>query len=158
LATDQRGASITVTHVLTIAITAILVSGLLLAAGTFLDNQRERAVEQNIRVVGERLGDEFVQVDSMMADGGREVRVRTIHLNRLGDQRYTVRLVHEGPAGCPDARPVTDACLVLNTTAPETGYIVELRNRSRVEPSSASGGNIRFVTDSGRISIETGDV
>lgn len=158
LTADRRGASISITHVLTLGITAVLVAGLLLAAGTFLDTQRERAVEQNIRVVGERLADEFVQVDRLLAGGGREAGMRTVHLDRLGDQRYTVQLVHEGTAGCPDTRPVTDACLVLETTAPETTYVVELMNESRVTPSTASGGNVRFVTDGGSISVESGGV
>lgn len=46
LPADDRAVSSAVTHALALGITAILMSGLLIAAGTMLDDQRENSADR----------------------------------------------------------------------------------------------------------------
>ena len=56
---DRRAVSVTITHVLTIGITTILISGLLIGTGTLLDSQKDRATYDEKSTIGDRLAGEI---------------------------------------------------------------------------------------------------
>lgn len=139
---DDRAVSVAVTHVLTIGITTILISGLLLGAGSVLDQQREATTEGELRAIGDRIATDMVTA----ADRGQrtegDVTVRTRYDATMGGG-YTVTLdtreecfAREHAEGCLEVRshgtdaevevPVTvsDAA-IENSTATSGSLVVE---------------------------------
>lgn len=90
---DRRAVSVTITHVLTIGITTILISGLLIGTGTLLDSQKDRATYSEKSTVGDRLASEITSVDqAAQQDPDGEITVRTEHPRQLSGGQYFVTL------------------------------------------------------------------
>ena len=91
---DERAASITLNYVLAIAISAVLVTGLLIAGGNFVEGEQESVVRNELSVVGQRLAADVERVDRMVAAGDG---ITTARLNRslptaAVGERYDVEL------------------------------------------------------------------
>jgi hypothetical protein len=149
---DRRGVSISVTHVLSLGITAVLVTGLLISANAVVSDQQDAAVRQAGSVVGERLADEFEQLDRIAADTGAPATIRTSHPDRIGGVSYRVSLVTTSDPACP-ASPPND-CLVVDPVGSDIDRVVVLNNAVDVRASTAQGGNVRFVYDGSDIRVE----
>lgn len=64
---DRRAVSSVLGYVLTLGITAMLVAGLMMAAGGFVDGQRERVVHSELEVVSERFATDLEHADRLAA-------------------------------------------------------------------------------------------
>lgn len=64
---SDRAVSVTVGYVMTLAISTLLLSGLFVAGGSFVETQRERAAQGELTVVGERLAADVDTVDRVVA-------------------------------------------------------------------------------------------
>jgi 1-aminocyclopropane-1-carboxylate deaminase/D-cysteine desulfhydrase-like pyridoxal-dependent ACC family enzyme len=150
---DRRGVSITVSHVLTIAITAVLISGLIIAATGALTGQRERAARSQLDTVGQRLAFEVEQVDSLAARGNdTAAALNTDHTNWIVNSRYEVTLAND--ADCDTASGAgTDTCLVLTVSGLETRTVVGIDVSAPITESTAPGGEVRIVYD-GTLKLE----
>jgi hypothetical protein len=146
---DERGVSISITHVLTVAITTVLIVGLLISANALIETQRERAVTQGMNVVGERLADEFEQAERLALRSGTSVTLRTRHPDRIGGQSYTVSLVRGSDPACS-----ASACLVLDAARPEERRVVGLTSEVPVTESTVVGGNVQFRYDGTNMHLE----
>jgi hypothetical protein len=145
---DRRGASTTLTHVLTLGLTVVLVSGLVIAGSSLSDSQRDRAARAGLSTVGERTVSELVRVDSLVGDGERdELTLRTQHAETIAGQTYVVELSTD-PAVCG-----SPPCLVLETTDPAAELALDLAIETPVSQSSVAGGNFRIVYDGSTISL-----
>ena len=151
---DERGVSSAVSQVLAIGITAILVTGVLFGASGFINDERERAAERELGVVGERMASELEQLDRVL-DGGSdgEATVATRHPRRVAGLAYTVTLTDAaaecGPGGTP--------CLVLRSNDLPARTVVAVRLSGSVSPSTVAGGRFQFVYDpSGGFRVESG--
>lgn len=133
---DERAVSTTITYTLTIAVTTILVSGLIVAAGGLVEDQRERAVHDELGVVGERIASELAGVDRL-AESGDELQLETTHPRQLAGATYTVTLQASAPNVCSQS-----PCLVLNSSRPDVTITVPLVNETAVRTSSAPGGSV----------------
>ncbi|MCL9814338.1 DUF7266 family protein [Natranaeroarchaeum aerophilus] len=93
---DRRAVSVTITHVLTIGITTILISGLLIGTGTLLDSQKDRATYDEKSTIGDRLAGEITAVDqAAQQESDGEITVRTEHPRRLSGGQYFVTLIDD---------------------------------------------------------------
>lgn len=63
--TADRGASNTVHYVLSLAMAATLFVGLVLAAGSLVDDQRDRAAADELSIAGNRLASDLVAIDAL---------------------------------------------------------------------------------------------
>jgi len=149
--TDERAVTTTVTYTMAVAVTTILVSGLVIAAGGAVSDQRERAVQNEIVVVGERLAAELEGADRLVADRDAELRLRTTHPDRLAGARYTVALVASPPGPC-EGYP----CLALNASNPDVSATVALVNATPVRPTEVAGGDVVVVYEpaNGTLALE----
>lgn len=138
---DTRGVSVALTHVLTLGITALLVSGLIIAVGGAVDTQREHAIEGELTTIGERLATEITAIDRTANATGANLTVETAHPERVVDTPYRVSLT-DSAAGCG-----TDACLVLESSDPEVAVVVPVSNGVDAEASTASGGAVTIHHD-----------
>jgi hypothetical protein len=94
---DNRAVSIAVTHALTIAITTILISGLLLSAGDLLEQQEERVSEKRFNEIG---GNIITHINSFdrLAGTGTEVTasVQPEYPERVAGRIWKIEL-SDGP-------------------------------------------------------------
>lgn len=146
---DDRAVSITVAHVLSIAITTILIGMLLTSAGTMLDTEKESSTTTSLETVGERLADEIGNVDRI-ASGSGDVTVTADHPRTVAGTRYTVDLLEKGT--CSQAPLLDDSnhCLRLTADSVDAVVYVPVKIDADVHATeqSARGGLIEIGYDS----------
>ncbi|WP_336327477.1 DUF7266 family protein [Halovenus sp. HT40] len=91
---DRRGLSVAVTHALTVAISTILVSGLIIGAGTLLESQEQSVGEDQLREVGSDAVTYVNTFDRLNGTGENvTVTVAPDYPERIvGSYRYTIQL------------------------------------------------------------------
>ena len=138
---DDRAVSSTVTYVLTMAITAALLAGLITAAGGLVKNQRTQAVRNELHVVGERMAGELTSADGLVQAGTQPtVRLRASHQRQVAGRYYSVEVVTDGKPPCSSAE-----CLVLGTD--DVTVTVPFATKTPVEPGNVSGGTVVIEYD-----------
>ena len=133
-----RGLSTTLGYVLTLAITAILVSGLLIAGGNLVQDQRNQVIETELEVVGEQVASHLNSADRLNQSGYGEtnVSIKQPFPADVTGQSYRLTLEED-----------EDATLRLETTRPSVTVEVELTNPTAMGQSTASGGIIVIEYD-----------
>jgi len=118
--TEDRAVSVAITHVMTIGITTILITGLLLGAGNMLDGQGDAAGERELRSIGDRVAGEIATaaVEGNATNG--DVTVRSRQPDRSVGGSYSLNLSDTDECY---ARSGYDGCLSLTSSA--TGLTVE---------------------------------
>jgi hypothetical protein len=99
----DRGVSTTLGYSITLAITAILIGGLLIAGGALVDDQRDRIAQEELSVSVEQLASGLNDGDRLAqnTDDG-EVRVRIWLPDRVAGGPYTLEITNESsPADQP---------------------------------------------------------
>jgi len=148
--TDNRGVSVALTHVLTMGITAVLISGLTISAGVAVDTQGERAMQGELTTIGERLGTELTELDRVANTTNSTVEIKTSHPDRVVNSRYRVRLT-SNHSDCQ-----TDSCLVLRARMAESPVVIALSDGIDTAESSVQGGDIRLVHTGTKVRLEGG--
>jgi hypothetical protein len=125
---DDRAVSIAVTHVLTIGITTILITGLLVGGSGLLQSEKDRATKTELRTIGNRMASEISSAYYSAQDaGGGTMAVRVSHPEYVAGDNYRVRIAEgsdcDGPA-IPDG--VDAQCLVLSTPGSSNEVFVPL--------------------------------
>nr|WP_142987369.1 hypothetical protein [Halorubrum cibi] len=159
--------STTVGYVLTLAIGAVLLSGVVVGVGGVIDGQTERAVHGDLEVTGQSLAANLEAADRLArlaeagrtdpdldaADGTANVTVDVDLPRRVAGIPYTVEIV-DGPD--PDA----DSAVILRTTRPDASVRVPYRSNTTVEETTFRGGPIRiaYVADAADPSAGTLEV
>ena len=149
---DDRAVSIAVTHVLTIAVTTLIIGGLMMGASFLMEVQTERSAEESLETIGERLSSQLSGVDRATADGG-EATVRATHPRTVAGAGYTVDLTES----CDD-QPLledVDQCLILTHGGSDVEVGVPVKVNQSVS-GEASGGTIEITGDGSEIEIESG--
>lgn len=154
---DDRAVSIAVTHVLAIGITTILITTLLVGAGALLDDQRDRATDQDLRIVGDRIASELASVDRQVENGGDDVSVRTQHPTLIGGGGYQVTL--DTSAGDCLTRSISsgddDACLILESQTTDISAEVPIVVHDEIlADASVRGGKIVVSYDGNELTVE----
>lgn len=91
---NERALSVAVTHALTVAISTILVSGLIIGAGTLLESQEQNVGEDQLREVGSDAVTYVNTLDRLNGTGENvTVTVAPDYPERIvGSYRYTIQL------------------------------------------------------------------
>lgn len=91
---DTRGASIAITHALTLAITAILISSLLVSTGGFLQSQQDRVAQSQLRDVGGDIASLIDRADRLNATGETvNATLDAEYPRTVGGEPYNLALV-----------------------------------------------------------------
>lgn len=146
---DSRAVSTTVSYVLSVAITAMLVAGLLLAGGDFVDDRRDQVVQTELRVIGHQVAADLGRVDRMVEAGDD---VSTARVNQTFPERVT------GNAYTITIRESPDSRVLVNTTNPDVEVRVRVRTTTQIEESSASGGTVSVFYDASNDRLEVENV
>lgn len=138
----DRGVSVQVNYITSLGITTILVVGLLMTTGSFVDNQTKRAGSHELEAIGNRIATQIDEADDLAARGGR-VSV-TIHQPRkVVGRAYSVRLGHGSVCSSPIVG--TDDCLLLEAKQPGILVKVPVVNTTNVNVTSTGLGTFRVT-------------
>lgn len=133
---SARSVSTALAYVLMTAIATILVSGLLIAGGNFVEDQRADVIETELGVVGQQLAADLASADRLVAasDGDPAVRVRQQRPRTVAGTTYRVTLV-----------ATNEPFLRLSTTRPEVTVSVALANTTAFGNATTQGGDVAIV-------------
>lgn len=136
-AADDRSVSTTLNYVLALSVATVLTSGLLIAGGSFLDDQQDRAGRVELEVLGQQLASDIEATDRLSRDldGDDTVNVTRSLPDRVAGSQYTIRV----RSGDPE--------LLLNMTDSDVSVTMNLATQRSVEPTTIDGGDVRIVYD-----------
>lgn len=154
---DDRAVSVAITHVLTIGITAILISGLMIGAGSMLDSEKERGAKTSLETTGERLAGEIASVDRL-ADGSDTVTLRVDHPRRVSGSSYSIDMNADGDCSS-FLLEESDTCLTLTAHGEDAEVHVPMTVDGDIDTdASVRGGpiTIKYDGSTGEITLESG--
>lgn len=139
---DDRAVSSALGYVLSLGITAILISGLLLAGGNFVEGERTRVTGTELDVVGQRLASHLASADraamTVRSDGTLVVEAGLPE--RVAGTDYTI--------GINETTVRTDAqntyALTLRTRSPDVAVSVSVRTTTPLLNATLNGGSLRI--------------
>lgn len=136
---DRRATSTALGYALALGISAILISGLLIAGGGLMESQRDQSARTELRVVGQTLADDLSSAARLADCPSCELTLRTDLPDRVAGQAYQIRV---------NETPETNVYrLVLTATASDTTTDVRLRTRVPVEETTVVGGSLVIEYD-----------
>lgn len=138
--------SVTVGYVLTLAIGAMLLSGVVIGVGGVIDSQTDRAVQSDLSVLGQTAAANVESADRLAraAEAGQS--------NAAGATNATVAVAVDLPtrvAGIPYRIAVDDDAVTLRTDRREAAMEIAHTARVNVTPTTVRGGPIRIEYDHG---------
>lgn len=140
---DARGVTTTLSYVLTLAITATLVSGLLIGAGSVVQDRRDDVARDELRVVGQQLGSRLLSADRLARTDAEEVRVTASLPRSVAGSRYRVDVT----AGSPTT-------LTLRAVESDVQVAVSIPVETTVVETSLRGGDVAVVlTAAGELEV-----
>lgn len=146
---NDRGVSAVLGYVMMLGITTLLITGLLFAAGNFVENQQDRAIRAEFQVVGNRIAADIAAVDRLalasQGDGRAELLVELPP--RAASQTYSIEV--------SDAPPDNVSVISLNTTTGGTEVSVNVRVKSAtpLAEGTVDGGRIRIAYDGSQLEV-----
>lgn len=134
---NRRGVSSTLNYVLALGIAAILITGLLIAAGGFVTTQRDVVLREEMDVVGQHIASNVEQADRLAnaSNGTTVVYVNQTFPDTVARSTYDVRL------------NASTEQVVLTSTEPEHTVRINVTTNTKLQDSSADGGAITIRYD-----------
>ncbi|MEF8828178.1 MAG: hypothetical protein V5A49_04045 [Haloarcula sp.] len=148
---DSRAVSTPLGYTLTLAITAVLVTGLVVAGTGFVEDRQENVIREELSVIGQQVAADFARVDRLVvaADSRNEsltATTRQTFPGRVSGSGYQLSLD-------PSAER-----LVLTSTDPEIRVTVGVTNRTNLQESTISGGTVKVAYNGTSDALEVQDV
>ena len=168
---DERGVSTTLGYALSLGITSLLVTGLLFAGGTFVEEQQDRAIRSELRVIGQQVADGIGSADRLATtttDQGGKVALRRslprdvagtgyrLSLDRVGDRPvYELTLRSADPAITTRVRTFSSAAVYAPRDV-DGGEVVVQSNDALVPKLFLTEPEVepRFQEEDGVVSLE----
>lgn len=144
---DRRAVSFTVSHAITVGITAVLVIGIIGLAGGAFHDQKEATVRNEMATIGDRISTTAMGADSLAQRGeNTNITLKESLPQNLAGETYQVHLL--GSNGSAKVK-------VNSSTMSGVSVSMPIENQTAVENSSAAGGDMYLVvTDSdGKLKI-----
>ncbi|WP_324662756.1 DUF7266 family protein [Haloarcula sediminis] len=132
---DARAVSTTLSYVLALAIATVLITGIIVAGGSYVDSQREQVIRDELTVTGQQLAADIERADRLVraadTDGDVTVRTNQSSSNSVTGAPYRITLDSS-----------TDT-LVLNTTNPDVTVRVGLAVETPLAERTILGGDVQ---------------
>ncbi len=146
---DNRGVSAVLGYVITIGIITVLISGLLLAGGSFVESQQDRATRAEFEVLGNRVAADIAAVDRLaLATGSTgEAELVTNLPPTAAANPYVVNI---------SAIPGASDVYFVNISTHDNDISVEVRVKSAtpIVDATVLGGDIRIVFNGTHIEVK----
>lgn len=139
---DDRAVSTALGYVLSLGITAVLVSGLLIAGGNFVENQREGVTRTELDVVGQRLASGLANADRAALTAGPDgtLVIEARLPERVAGTAYEIEIVETAaPPGAQNTYTLT-----LRTRTPDVASSVTVRSTTPLVEDTVDGGPVRI--------------
>ncbi|MES3518196.1 MAG: hypothetical protein PPP58_11075 [Natronomonas sp.] len=146
----RRAAAPVVGYVLTLGITTILITGLLIAGGGFLDTEREQTVESELQAIGQQVSADIATADRLARAGSDDSAVQRQLPEQTVGGSYTIEIHANGG----------ETFLELRSTAPsvtvEIGLSVDAGRLN--DGAQATGGLVvaEFDAGTGEVVVRNG--
>lgn len=148
LAIDERAVSTTLGYTLSLTVATLLVGGLLIAGGGFVEDQRERTVRNELQVIGQQVSADVAAADRLASTDGTNDRVvvsRNLP-NEVTGVRYTIAVESDGG----------ETYLTLSTDSPDVSVRVDFAAETSVAETDISGGDIQVTLMDGELEVQHG--
>jgi len=143
----SRGVSTALGYVLNLGVATLLVTMLLLSAGTLVEDQRDRAADTELEVVGERVAADLAAADRLArTNDPTTVRVGADVPVRVAGSYYTVSVNESG-----------NDQVVLHADQPDVEVVVPFDARTEVRASTVNGGELAVVYEPGNDTLVVTD-
>jgi len=143
----SRGVSTALGYVLNLGVATLLVTVLLLSAGTLVEDQRQRAAETELEVVGERVSADLAAADRLArANDPTTVRVEADVPRRVAGSPYDVAVNESGSGE-----------LVLVAEQADADVTVPFDSTTAVAASTVGSGDLAVVYHPGNDTLEVTD-
>jgi hypothetical protein len=130
---DDRAVSTTVGYALTLGVAALLITGLLIAGGGFLEDQREVTTETQLEVIGEQVSADISSADRLSASDADEVKITRNLPDSVTGSQYTISV-----------RTSPQTHLELRSVDPEVTVRVDVAvQEASLVATDIGGGNIQ---------------
>ena len=130
---DDRAVSTTVGYALTLGVAALLITGLLIAGGGFLENQREVTTETELEVIGEQVSADIASADRLSASDADVVNITRNLPDSVTGSQYTISV-----------RTSPQTHLELRSADPAVTVRVDVAvNEASLAATDIGGGNIQ---------------
>jgi hypothetical protein len=144
-----RGTTTALSYVLALGIAMLLIGGLFMTTGSFLQDRREQTVRAELRVIGQQ-----VAADYMTAD----------RLSRITDENASVDVTHDLPGTVTgtqytiSARNTPTQKLLLSAHTPNVTVSISVSTQTPLESESVLGGSIgvRYDENANTLVIRNG--
>lgn len=144
MADVSRGVSTTLGYVLNLGVAAILVTTLMVSAGTLVDNQQDRALRTELDVIGDRIASDIAATDRLArASDGGGVRYVVVIPRRVVGSSYEIQINESG-----------NNQIVLDAGRSDVSVTVDFASETPVESATRSGGRFALVYENGTVVIE----
>lgn len=141
--TDERAVSTVMGYTLTLGISSLLIIGLLVATGGFVDDHRHQTVRDELQVLGQQLASDLSAADRLVQSGGTEVSIRRQLPEETTGLSYRITV-----------DPGSPAVIRLSTSSPDVTVEVPVPMTTTVQGSTLDGGPIAIVYDDGTGQLE----
>jgi FlaG/FlaF family flagellin (archaellin) len=135
---DDRSVSFVVNYVLVIAITAVLITGIIIAGGSFVEDQREQVIAGEMRIIGNHVAGNLEQVDRYVRAGlgpPSDAYINQSFGTDVTGSTWSVELDERGDT----------SQVVVNSTRPEVSVRVNTTVQTDIDEDSYS--------ETGKISV-----
>lgn len=147
--TDDRAVSPVFAYTLTLGVTALLITGLLISSGGYVEEQRERTIENQLYVVGHQLSADVAAADRLVrSDDQSSVRITREVPKSIVGSTYTIH-VRADPLASD-----SEYYLELNSTDHDVSARVAVASLTDVEESSVGGGEVVVEYDESSGTLE----
>ena len=138
---DNRGISVAVSHALSLAITAVLLSGLLVGAGTFVESNEQRVADTQLSEIGHSVATQVDTLDRLDATGENVETTVELGYPRaiVGTHSYTVSL--------------TEEAVVVASEPLDRRVTVEIETETELVASEASPPDVQLALCEGEITL-----
>lgn len=141
----DRGVSTAANYVLSLAVVALLISGLFVATNGFVADQQATAAREELTVVGNRVAADVSALDRLarLSDGG--TAAATLDLpQQVAGQPYHLTVEDRGGG---------DYALVLATTDLDVSVTVRFRSLTPVAEGTVDGGDVVVTYTGGHLEV-----
>jgi len=130
----DRGVSTALGYVLGLAIITALITGLFFATSEIVTDERERAAESELRVLGNRLAADVTTVDRLaLSAGDARARLTRDFPTTVAGSSYRISLEHDGTG---------PATIELTASELDVSVSVPVMNGTVIANSTSSGGGL----------------
>lgn len=144
---SDRAVSAVLGYILTLAVMTLLISGLFISAGNFVENQHERAIRAELEVVGNRLAADLAAIDRLALAAGSEGEAELVSNlpPRTAGKTYQIEVAETGTPGTYH--------LNLSTSNPDIAVSVRARIQTNLPDTTLNGGNVVITYDGNQIEV-----